>query len=108
VTMPGLFDGATYDEERDRERLARQLAHVRSIMLDGQWHTLPELASGTSWLTTSMSARLRDLRKKRFGGWIVHREYIDNGLWRYRLHHSYTSCSYVDTHGAVCPRGRGN
>ena len=103
-----LFDGETYDTDRDEERLRRQLRHVRSIMLDGRWHTLPELARGTNWLTTSMSARVRDLRKERFGGWVVHRRYIADGLWEYRLHHFDTTCAFVDPKGRWCPRGKGN
>jgi hypothetical protein len=33
----------------------------------------------------SISARLRDMRKTRFGGHIVERDYIEKGLFQYQL-----------------------
>lgn len=81
------FDGSTYDPDRDLERLASQLGRVWLLMKDSQWRTLPEMkmALGSRDETTALSARLRDLRKQRFGGHIVERQYVRQGLWRYRL-----------------------
>lgn len=79
------FDGITYDPERDRERLSKQLYSVLEVMKDGQWRTLPELSKATNSPEASVSARLRDLRKPRFGGHSVEREYVKKGLFKYRL-----------------------
>lgn len=78
------FDGETYDDERDRERLATMLARVQAVMADGRWHTLAELADRTAGSEAACSARLRDLRKPKFGGHTVHRRYVSQGLWEYR------------------------
>lgn len=79
------FGGATYAPSRDGARLAAQLDRVRLAMLDGHWHTLDELAARCGGTVASVSARLRDLRKDKFGGWCVEREYVAHGLWHYRL-----------------------
>lgn len=79
------FDGETYDHERDHDRLNAQLTRVYMVLRDQRWHTLSELAQLTGDPTPSVSARLRDLRKEKFGGHIIHRQYVDRGLWQYRL-----------------------
>ena len=79
------FDGATYDRERDGERLGRQLAAVRQLMQDGLWRTLAEIADHTGEPEASISSRLRDLRKPKFGCYQVEREYVRRGVWKYRV-----------------------
>lgn len=84
------FDGETYLRALDHERLAAQLLRVGHIVADGKWHTLRELSSRTGDPEASVSARLRDLRKRKFGGFTVERERLPgkdgkSGLWRYRL-----------------------
>ena len=82
------FDGETYEEEHDEERLSRQIIRVRSIMLDGQWRTLAEIAAITGDPQASISARLRDLRKRKFGSYIVNRRrrgLKKHGLFEYQL-----------------------
>lgn len=79
------FDGNTYDHERDCARLSKQLLAVINVMKDGRWRTLPELAHATESPEASVSARLRDLRKPRFGGHTVERQYVRKGLFQYRL-----------------------
>lgn len=79
------FDGATYDPTEDQSRLSGQLQRVFVVMQDGGWHTLEELVRKCSGTTASVSARLRDLRKQRFGGHDVERQRVQAGLWRYRL-----------------------
>lgn len=79
------FDGVTYDPERDRERLSKQLYSVLEVMKDNKWRTLPELAQATQSPEASVSARLRDLRKPRFGSHTVERQYLRKGLFQYRL-----------------------
>lgn len=80
-----MFDGKTYDESRDGARITGQLARVRAVMRDGEWHTLPELATRCGGTEAAISARIRDFRKAKFGGHTVEREYVAAGLWQYRL-----------------------
>jgi len=81
----GLFGGVTYDPEKDKDRLLTQLGRVRDVMFDGQWHTLAELVVRCGGSDASVSARIRDLRKKKFGEYTVHRKRVRDGLWVYKL-----------------------
>ena len=83
--IEGYRDGATFDDIRDRVRLNRQAQVVWDTMKDGRWRTLAQISAETGEPEASISARLRDFRKPRFGGHIVHRDYVTDGLWRYRL-----------------------
>jgi hypothetical protein len=78
-------DGSTYVHERDARRLAGQHCRVLAAMQDGLEHTLAELAKITRDPEASISARLRDLRKPRFGSHDIQRRYVERGLFRYRL-----------------------
>ena len=62
-----IFDGETYDHAKDSPRLTTQYRAVFALMLDGGWRTLREISSSTGFPEASISARLRDMRKKRFG-----------------------------------------
>lgn len=79
------FDGATYDHGRDARRLAAQHNRVLALMRDGSWRTLAAIAAHTKDPEASVSARLRDLRKARFGAYKVERRYVARGLFEYRL-----------------------
>jgi hypothetical protein len=79
------FDGETYEPHLDHERLTTQLARVRWLVSNGQWWTLARLAQLAGGSEASVSARLRDLRKPKFGGLTVERERIDGGLFQYRV-----------------------
>jgi hypothetical protein len=83
-TMPH-FDGETYEPHRDHVRLSGQMLKVRNLMSDGEWRTLSRIALLVDAPEASVSARLRDLRKPRFGGWTVERERSEGGLHFYRL-----------------------
>lgn len=83
------FDGETYEPKHDEIRLNGQLLAVYYIMRDGEWHTLAwirdKVGKGSE---ASISARLRDLRKKRFGGHEIERRRkgsFDAGLFEYRM-----------------------
>jgi hypothetical protein len=104
------FDGK-YDVSKDHKRMAHQLDTVREFMADGVWRTVAEIvqaltthemAQGTCLrckttdraqpcllahaTETGISARLRDLRKPKFGGYVVEsKRRYDGGLWEYRL-----------------------
>jgi hypothetical protein len=82
------FDGATYDPAYDSERLTKQLGRVYAAQIDGEWRTLGEISAVTGDPWQSVSARLRDLRKKRFGSYNVEgrrRGDPGDGLWEYRV-----------------------
>jgi|WetSurMetagenome_2_1015567.scaffolds.fasta_scaffold306846_3 hypothetical protein len=79
------FGGTTYERELDHDRLQTQLRRVREIMLDGRWWTLAELESHLGYPQASVSARIRDLRKEKFGGFEVARRRITGGLFEYRV-----------------------
>ena len=83
-TIPSR-DGSSYEHARDGLRLHRQHQRVLAYMSDGRWHTLHELHELTGDPEASISARLRDLRKPRFGSYGIVREYVERGLFRYRL-----------------------
>jgi hypothetical protein len=79
------FDGQTYDSNRDKVRLNEELYLVWGIVKDGRWLTLREISRAVIRPEASISARLRDLRKPRFGGWNVERRYVTDGLHEYRV-----------------------
>lgn len=90
--MPYTFDGETYNKHIDGNRLTSQFDRVHGLMLDGQWRTLGEIAEAISYppydqaSEAGVSARLRDLRKPRFGGYEVERRRRHGaGLYEYRL-----------------------
>lgn len=78
------FDGSTY-EPRDQARLSGQLRNVFLAMSDHRWWTLAELSIRAGGTEASVSARIRDLRKQRFGGHVIDRRRSDDGLFEYRM-----------------------
>lgn len=80
-----VADGVTFEEGRDGKRLNDQLLRVFKAMRDGKWHTLSDLHEATGDPEQSISARLRDLRKPHVLGAIIEREYVESGVWKYRL-----------------------
>lgn len=83
-----LFDGETFRPGLDGDRLGRQVRAVFDLMKDGRWRTLQEVSDAVSAPAPSVSARLRDLRKPKFGGWNVARRRRGNpreGLFEYQL-----------------------
>jgi len=79
------FDGVTYEPVHDRVRLTGQLERVFVYMSDEAWHFLSAIAAGARGSEASVSARLRDLRKPKFGAYVVQRQRVTGGLWKYRL-----------------------
>ena len=68
------FDGESFDPALDGDRLSRQFDQVRAIMLRGAWVTVREIARELGHASeASVSARVRDLRKPRFGGYDIRR-----------------------------------
>lgn len=85
--LEGPRDGGTFDPYQDEDRLNAQMRRVFAVMRDGGWRTLAELSSETGDPEASVSARLRDLRKGRFGGLVVERRRVmdSDGLFEYRV-----------------------
>lgn len=81
----GHRDGATHDASVDYVRLNRQLADVWRVMRDGRWRTLREISAASGHPEASVSARIRDFRKERFGGHSVQRQRIEGDGYNYRL-----------------------
>jgi len=84
------FDGETYDPAKDKDRLKKQLGRVWDTMKDGKWRTLDEIrwVCGDGDSEAAVSARLRDLRKPKFGGYVVLRRPRgprEDGLFEYQL-----------------------
>lgn len=104
------FDGETYDPEQDHERLTRQLDRVRAALIEanGGWLTLADLAQRATDPEASVSARLRDLRKEKFGAWIVdaRRDENDAGLWWYRIRLRMVDDPAPETKGSAIARLR--
>lgn len=83
-----VFDGSTYDAEHDLARLSTQFEKVRAAMLSGKWFTLGELQKICGGSESGISARVRDLKKKKFGSYPVERRRrgeAKRGLWEYRI-----------------------
>ena len=76
---------STWDEERDGDRIAAQRTRVWRVMLDRRWHTLGDISMTTGDPEASISARLRDFRKSKFGSHTVNRRFVSRGLWEYQL-----------------------
>lgn len=83
------FDGITYSPKLDRQRLGAQLRRVLEVMEKGGWYTLAEIAAYTGDASqAAISARLRDLRKPKFGGFTIERRRRGEprkGLWEYQM-----------------------
>ena len=83
------FDGVTYVPELDKVRLTGQLKRVHARMSDSRWHTIGDICKwlsvdGKRYSEAGISARIRDLRKAKFGEFEVQRKRINN-LFYYRL-----------------------
>lgn len=72
---------------RDTVRLTACLGKVKALMADGCWRTLSDISDAIGASEAGVSARLRDLRKLRFGGYAVQRRRVADGsaLFEYRL-----------------------
>ena len=79
-----MFNGP-HLEATDHERLATALQRVRAYLADGSWRTLAEIAAACGCSEAGASARLRDLRKSRFGGHAVGARRRTQGLWEYQV-----------------------
>lgn len=68
---------------KDIPELESQLAVIENIFKDSQWHTMQEITARTGFPMPSVSAQIRNMRKK---GFIVTRKRLGNvRVWSYRL-----------------------
>lgn len=81
----GIFNGDDYQPKRDDVRLTGQIKRIFGCMKDGQWRSLGQIAGITGDPEASVSAQLRHLRKKRFGGHKLEKVYKSKGLYHYKL-----------------------
>jgi hypothetical protein len=84
----GPRDGETFNATFDLARLNAQARRVYDVMIRGEWLTLAEVSELTGDPEASVSARLRDFRKPKFGGFTVERRRRGEakaGLFEYRL-----------------------
>lgn len=81
----------TLNRNRDGARLWSQFQAVKTAMGNNQWWTIDQLETelmhkyGIRATPTGISARIRDLRKEKFGGYRVDNRNVSGGLWEYRL-----------------------
>lgn len=89
-----LFDQRTFGpdcQEADVPRILTQMDVIREYMLRSfpNWLTLGEIKQGilhtigSDYLTTSISAQLRHLKKPQFGLWRVEKRKRTQGTWEY-------------------------
>ena len=80
------FDGPEFDPTRDGWRLTGQLLVIWSNMKDGQWRTVDQIIAKTGFPANSVQAQLRNLRKPRYGAYLVERRRVtESGLYEYRV-----------------------
>ena len=79
--------GPAYNERLDGERIRKQHEVIRDLTLGFEWWTLHEISERTGYPEASISAQLRHLRKKRFGGYTVNkrRREEEGGTWEYQV-----------------------
>ena len=85
MNQPSLFDGPGLVPALDDERLDTQLARVYHALKNSGWWTLADLAKYSGGSEAGVSARIRDLRKPRFGGYSIARRRRTDTLWEYRM-----------------------
>ena len=82
------FKGSDYDPALDEDRLLKQIGRIYSVMIDGEWRTLSEIAFTVKAPEASISAQLRNLRKEGYGHYLVNkhrRGEPHEGLFEYQL-----------------------
>jgi hypothetical protein len=86
------FGGETYDKDKDGERLKAQLERIKNHLLTakGEWVNLQKCEVALPGEgTAAITARARDLRKKKFGNFVVdcrRRPGVKNqSLYEYRI-----------------------
>ena len=80
------FDGDDYVDSRDRQRLKGQMQRVYNCLNDYRWWTVDDICRVTGDRNgASISAQIRNLRKPKFGAYIIEKEHKRNGLYAFRM-----------------------
>jgi len=82
------FDGSDYNPVFDKVRLTKHLRCIWILMSDNRWRTLLEIEAVTGYPQASISAHLRDFRKKRYGAHTVEKRSRGErsaGLYEYKV-----------------------
>lgn len=72
-------------ERADHVRMGKQRAAVWALVRLGEWWTLAEVSEATGAPEASVSARLRDFRRPRYGGHTVERRKRGREQYEYRV-----------------------
>lgn len=84
----------------DTERISTQLNRVETLMSDGNWRTLREIAQTVNGSEAGVSARLRDCRNKL--GYIVNRRREnERGLYSYQVLEPIQAFKYEENGQAI-------
>ena len=82
------FHGATFVREYDQARLTKQQEQIVSLMKDGGFRTLSEIADRTGFGEASISAQLRHIDNNSQSGYSMtkqRRGAVTGGCWEYQL-----------------------
>lgn len=80
------MSGASSQLALDIDKQSTIRGKVLLLMLDHEFHSLEELERRCGGTVASVSARVRDLRKQKFGGYSVERVRVGTtGLYMYRI-----------------------
>lgn len=86
TSMSAHFDGETYESSLDQVRMTRQLRAVFEFMKDGSWYTPERISAHCGGSVAGITARIRDLRKDRFGAYKVSSRRVGRGgSWEYSI-----------------------
>lgn len=86
-TRPERAFGVTYDPVADGLRIGKQGLDIFRLMSDGKPWTLPALGQQVNGLSSSHSARIRQIREwlEATGRGTIESEPGHEGLWTYRI-----------------------
>ena len=87
LKQPPSIDGASYNPAVDGSRLSKQFLDVWNCLKIGGWWSLADIESYTGHPQSSISARIRDFRKAKFGSHNTERKRAEKrkGTFVYRL-----------------------
>lgn len=66
-------------------RKERYVEQCRLLMADGGWWSIPAMAAALGCSQTGASARIRDLRKERYGCHTIVKRLRPGGYFEYRM-----------------------
>lgn len=76
------FQGSDIDQERDGNRLKKQIWRIYELMKDQKWRSLSEISKLANAPEASASAQLRNLKKL---GHKLNKKHLGHGFYKYQL-----------------------